>query len=174
MAKTVYLFHSGKAFPRLKALGEKRGCSFFLRKLAAVENLLELRRNPRSQEYMKDLVRGAYGECPPAQFVVMENPKHLPEILWDTVEEIVLLWPDANGTGWTPIERNVLRLKNPITRVVVLNGRRRWFVINRMTWYGFRLRRLLEKTFLCELGFLTFFICVSPFLVLTDLLRGRR
>ncbi|HPA45993.1 MAG TPA: hypothetical protein PK395_09540 [bacterium] len=174
MAETAFLFHSGKAFPRLKALGEKRNHSFFFRKLAAIENLLELRRNPRSQEYMIDLVRGTYGECPPDQLFVIENPRHLPEIHWDTVEEIVLLWPDANGTSWTPLERKILHLKSELTKVVVLNGRRRWFVLNRMTWYGFRLRRLLEKTFICELGFLAVFLCVSPVLVLTDLLRRRR
>jgi len=105
---------------------------------------------------------------------VVQEDRRLPPLAWHDVDEIVLLWPDANGTGWTAIERQVFRQKTPATPVRVLNGRGRFFLLSRPVWRGFRWRRFLEKSLAPELGILVLFLITSPWLALSDIALGRR
>jgi hypothetical protein len=85
----------------------------------------------------------------------------------------VLLWPDANGTGWAPIARHIFRRKCPSTGVFVLNGRQRVLVLTPLEWAGFTWRRALEQTLAMELVFGMVFVVITPWLALWDRLRGR-
>jgi len=90
----------------------------------------------------------------------------------DKFEQIILLWPDGNGMGWSSIERKVIRAKNATARVYVLNGRRRLFELQRRIWRGYKVRRFLEKSFLLESGVLVVFLLTAPILALWDLVIG--
>jgi len=76
-------------------------------------------------------------------------------------DTIVLLYPDAIGLGFGAIERRLPRG----ARIVVLNGRRREFPLDRRTRAALRKRRLLERTMLGV---------ATPVLLAADLVRGRR
>ena len=93
---------------------------------------------------------------------------------WTAPDEIVLVWPDGNGTGWSDLERVVFARKRASTVVRVLNGRRRCFVYDAVQRRAFRRRRLLEKTLAGELAFALVFVTLTPWLWLFDLVRGRR
>jgi len=85
-----------------------------------------------------------------------------------TVEQIILLWPDANGMGWFDIERRVFKLKRASSDVYVLNGRKRLFGLSKIQWRLIRFKRFLEKSFLLEMGVLLLFIITAPILALWD------
>lgn len=87
---------------------------------------------------------------------------------------VVLLWPDAIGYGWAPIERAVFRGKPPGAPVTVVTGRRRRLDLTTRTLLAFRLRRLAERFWLGEAAFAAVLLLSSPFLVVWDLARGRR
>ena len=94
-------------------------------------------------------------------------------VTWSSFDEIVLLWPDGNGTGWSRLERTILDEKRPSARVIVLNGRRRRFELDRTRWRRFRARRFVQKALVGELVFGLLFVVVTPWLWLADLVRGR-
>lgn len=125
--------------------------------------------NPRSAEYMRDLLA-----------------ERLPEALWVSTgadadwreriaaaDQVVLLYPDAIGLGFAAVERVVLARKRPWAGIAVLNGRRRKFLLNGGTRLALRLRRLLEWTMLPEMLFLPVFVAVTPVLWALDRVRGR-
>ncbi|MFH1737695.1 MAG: hypothetical protein ABIH23_01715 [bacterium] len=174
MNNTLFLFHAGKAFPRLEMWASRRNTSFCAGQFLKLAHILENRRNPRGLAYMKQLAQRVFPDFNPEQCVVIEEGCTLPPMDWKVIEAIVLLWPDGNGTGWTTIERGIFRHKAPAAQVSVLNGRGRLFVLNRTEWFGFRWKRLLEKSLALELGFALIFIVTTPWLVIWDLMRGRR
>lgn len=124
--------------------------------------------NPRSLNYMRDLLSD---RLPEAAWVTTADPGWTARIAG--ADEVVLLYPDAIGLGFMPIERIVMRYKRSWAGVTVLNGRRRKFLLNNATRRALRLRRLLEWTMLPELVFLPVFMVVTPLFWLADLLRGR-
>lgn len=124
--------------------------------------------NPRNLDYMRDLLSD---RLPEAAWVTTAEPDWTARIA--AADEVVLLYPDAIGLGFLPIERMVMRCKRPWAAVTILNGRRRKFLLNHDTRWALRFRRLLEWTMLPELLFLPVFMVVTPLLWLADLLRGR-
>ena len=174
MNKTLFLFHPGRAFPRLEVWASRRKTSFCARQFLKLAHILENRRNPRNLAYMKHLTQRVFPDFDQDRWVVIEDGCNLPRMDWRVVEDIVLLWPDGNGTGWTAIERELFRQKLPSAQVNILNGRGRLFVLNRTEWFGFRWKRLLEKSLVFELVFALVFIFITPWLVIWDLMRGKR
>ena len=88
--------------------------------------------------------------------------------------EIVLLWPDAIGHGWWPIERRVFAARGPATHVSVLNGRGRRFSATRTSLWAFRLRRAVERLWLGEVALTAALFLAAPLLVAWDAIRGHR
>jgi len=62
-------------------------------------------------------------------------------------DAVILLYPDGNGSGWSSLERRLGRLGRPI---VVLNGRRRLFLLDAPTRRSLLMRRCLERSWLLE------------------------
>jgi hypothetical protein len=125
--------------------------------------------NPRSAEYMRVLQQE---RLPDAEWVETGEHSDWIERL-SRADMIVLLYPDSIGLGFGRIERSVLEHKLDWTDVVVLNGRRREFRLNKATRFGLRLRRLLEWSMLPEILFLSVFVVVTPLLWAIDAVRGR-
>jgi hypothetical protein len=86
----------------------------------------------------------------------------------------VLLYPDAIGLGFGPLERKVVRTRKGGAEVRALNGRRRDFLLDSSTLVALRLRRLIERSMLTELLFIPVFLCLTPLLLLVDWAKGRR
>jgi hypothetical protein len=83
-------------------------------------------------------------------------------------EQIVLLWPDANGMGWSDIERELFKKMRDCACVYVLNGRRRFFELSKSRWRAFQIRRALEASFLSEVCVFVVFLVTAPVLALWD------
>ncbi|MDI6792686.1 MAG: hypothetical protein QME81_07455 [bacterium] len=127
------------------------------------------KRNPRNESYMKDLVAEVFGD----DFRQIEAKDLRPEDI-KKAEEIVLLWPDGNGYGWFRVESQIFAFKKRGAKVMVLNGRRRGFQLTIRLWFGYWLRRFLERFWIGELVFSAVFLVVSPLMVAWDLMRGRK
>jgi hypothetical protein len=127
------------------------------------------RRNPRSAMYMRAL---AADRLPQAEIVEVETDVPLARVA--AAQHVVLLWADAIGYGWAPIERQVFRAKRPGVRVSALNGRQRRIPLTPSTLVGFRLRRLAERLWIGELALAAAMLLSAPALVALDLARGRR
>jgi hypothetical protein len=129
-----------------------------------------LKANPRSENYMRALFRSRY---PTGSFLnVLEHPGWMKEVA--SASEVVLLYPDATGLYFAPLERRVLSHVTGATAVRVLNGRRRSFEWSRRVRWALRMRRLIERAMLGELlAFLPFFV-MTPFFLLSDSFKGRR
>jgi hypothetical protein len=128
-----------------------------------------IRRNPKDLEYMKYVLRSAYENAEIVQIGQCDDLRRIP---LESQEEIVLLWPDGNGYGWNRVERYIFRHKNPQSKITVVNGRRRIYIFNKSRRFVFLILRFLEKFFVIEFVFMLFFILITPFLLLFDLLRG--
>lgn len=129
-----------------------------------------LKANPRDEAYMRALFAERY---PRGEFVNADADAD-----WEGklrgADTVVLLYPDATGLRFSPLESAVLRGKKGWAAVRVLNGRRRDFVLSRSARRRLRLRRLVERAMLGE-ALLTFVVlAATPFYVAGDLLRGRR
>lgn len=116
------------------------------------------RANPRSPAYMEELFAERYPDgrlvnTPPAE----------------VVDELVLLYPDAIGLGFSRLERSI----PASTKVTVLNGRRRSFPLDAKTRRALRFRRALERTYAVEMGLLAVGAILTPLLLLADLARKR-
>lgn len=125
--------------------------------------------NPRSAEYMRSLLAERY---PDAEWTSTTEHADWPARVAQA-DNVVLLYPDAIGLGFAPIERAMLANKRRWAGVTVLNGRRREFLLNGATRLGLRLRRFLEWSMLPELLFLPVFVLATPLLWAMDLMRGR-
>lgn len=91
-----------------------------------------------------------------------------------SANRIVLLYPDAIGLGYGPIEAEVFKAKKPWAVVSVTNGRRRSFILSRSARVQLAWRRVLERFMIGEMAAILAFIAVTPLLVTFDFLRGRR
>lgn len=126
--------------------------------------------NPRSEDYMKGLFLDRY---PHGEYVNAETDAHWTKRV-TSADTIIMLYPDAIGLHFRPVEDAITRHKRDWAAVRVLNGRRRDFFWSARVRRSLRRRRLLERTMLLEAGAIILFIAVSPVLLLMDLLRGRR
>ena len=136
--------------------------------LAKIDKIARYRRNPRSPEYMRRL---AATELPHA--TVIDAASGLSDALRNA-RHIVLMWPDAIGFGWTPLEREVFRAKPAGATVSALTGRRRTFELTPLTLLGLRIRRVVERFWLGEALMAVGLLAISPFLVMWDYARGHR
>ena len=123
----------------------------------------------RDREYMMALFTSHF---PNGTVVDIEDGRIPPEI-GASADNIVLLFADAIGMDFGDIERNVAR-RWPSRRVLVLNGRRRFFDLDAPMRRKLALRRILEATRLPELAFFAVFLVATPVLLVIDALRGRR
>lgn len=134
------------------------------------ERALWLKANPRSEDYMMKLFAQRY---PQGLFInADEQPDWAGRI--SSADLIVLLYPDAIGIKFSPIESLVKSKKNYRATVRALNGRRRDFILSRRAIRQLRLRRFLERSMLGEALAIVAFMAVTPFFVISDLVRGRR
>ena len=133
------------------------------------------KRNSRLPDYMRELARVAIKQdcelielpegCDPARVLTAAR--------LEAAREIVLLWPDAIGYGWWPIERRVFASKRPVTPVSVLSGRRRRFAVTWSSLMPFRVRRVVERLWLGEIALGAGLLLAGAFLVTWDTIRGR-
>jgi hypothetical protein len=171
--EVLFLFHCGKTYPRLERWVSAAHPTFD-QWVGKLSRYLQYRRNPRDQKYMERLAAEIYAEFKPDQMRVVGEDHQLPMLNWHKINEVVFLWPDGNGTGWSMIERQVFKQKLTSTRVWVVNGRRRFFELNRTNWRQFQAKRFLEKSFIPEFGIVSVFLITAPVLALWDLAWGRR
>jgi len=170
MTRFVVL-RSGSGYPRLERLASRVP---LLRRFAdALARDSAARRTPRNRQYMEKLATEKIPDFDPRRSIVIEGDQIDNTVDWSVPDEIILLWPDANGTGWGDLERVVFAGKRESARVIVLNGRQRCFMLDRARWRSVRTRRLLEKTLILEGAFLLAFIVVTPWLLAWDVVRGR-
>ena len=134
-----------------------------------LERIARYKRNPRSPEYMRHVVASM---LPHAR--VIETDRAISAAALAQAPHIVLLWADAIGHGWSPLERQVFKLKRPDASVYALNGRRRTFRLTAATLFGLRLRRLAERLWLGEAAMALALLVSAPFLVAWDFARGHR
>lgn len=137
--------------------------------LAKLHRIGRYKRNPRNADYMRHV---AASMLPAA--TVVEVGQTLPADVLSHARNIVLLWPDAIGYGWAPLEREVVRRKRPDAALYAVNGRRRAFKLTTATWFGLRLRRLAERLWLGEAVMAIGLLVSAPFLVMWDFAQGHR
>lgn len=125
--------------------------------------------NPRSADYMKVILAERY---PQAAFLDIGSDPLAPGPLKDA-SKVILLYPDAIGLGFTPVERDIAR-HAPQTPVEILNGRRRQFAFDDESRRALRFRRLLEWTMLVECVTGIVILLATPFLLLADVVRGKK
>ena len=167
----LFVIRSGAPYPRLERWAGR--LPFLAPVVAAVTRDSIARRNPRDAAYMDRLLADTFPDFAPDR-VVRLGDDEARTVDWSAPDEIVLVWADANGTGWGPIERVVLARKRASSRVLVVNGRRRRFVLDAAERRAFRRRRFLEKTLAGEFAFAVVFAVLTPCLWLSDVIRGRR
>jgi len=163
---TLFIFHRGDAYPGIDRLLARWPHSAVRSVIARLNRFHDGRANPRSLAYMKETINSRIGSLGVEQ---MNDLSILPRIDFSEIDQIVLLWPDANGMGWFNIERQVFRAKKAGTHVYVLNGRRRLFELPRSLWREYRVRRFLEKSFILEIGVIVLFFITAPVLTLWDM-----
>ncbi|WP_235075736.1 glycine/betaine ABC transporter permease [Holospora undulata] len=115
------------------------------------------RSNPRSKEYMLDLLREKF---PDAEIVDINQTR--------SPGKIILLYPDSIGLGWRKIESRLIHKHE----VEVLNGRRRVFEFTPSVRRMLLLRRFLEMTFLPEILLTPFVLFYGAFVATKDKFRG--
>jgi hypothetical protein len=126
-------------------------------------SMVEFKANPRSREYMTALFLERY----PAGRIVMAD-----EMIQGN--RVVLLYPDAVGLGWTQIERRITVGLARETKIRVLNGRGRDFLLDHRTRRQLRLRRTVELGLVGEAVLTAAFVMLTPPLLAWDIVRGRR
>jgi hypothetical protein len=126
--------------------------------------------NPRSEDYMKALFHQAY---PDAEYVNADTSSDLAGLVRRAMS-IVLLYPDSTGLGFNRIEAIVSRNAGKEIPVQVLNGRCRKFIWDRRAKQDLMLRRFIERFMLGEIAITVFFLIATPFLLLFDLIRGKK
>ena len=156
----IFIQYSGPAYPCLaKLFGSRR------RLINALATHISHNGQRRTQDYMEALAshHGA------GAIRSVSGIAELPPIGSGT--DVVLLWADANGLGWRPLERKLLRSG---ARVSVLTGRGRLFELTPRRWRAFQYRRVLEKYLVGEVLFTIVFFLITPWLVAWDWMHGRR
>lgn len=125
--------------------------------------------NPRSADYMQALLAERY---PHATFLNIGSNTLTPGVLGGA-SKVVLLYPDAIGLGFTPVEHSVARQASQAA-VEVLNGRRRQFAFDAASRRALRSRRFLEWTMLVECLTGIVILLATPFLIFADFVRGKK
>jgi O-antigen/teichoic acid export membrane protein len=166
------VFRTGTGYPRLERFASR--VAWLRRLVAGLARDSAARRTPRSRQYMEKLAAEKIPDFDGSRLIVIDDAETNGKIDWSAPDEIVLLWPDANGTGWGDLERKIFARKQYSARVIVVNGRRRCFVLDRARWRAVRARRLLEKSLIMEVAFLGAFIVLTPWLLAWDVVRERR
>ena len=124
-----------------------------------LHNVVSIRANARSKEYMLDLLHEYFPEARVDQMdVPCENA------------QIILLYPDSIGLGWSHLEK---RLWKKFQEVRVLNGRKRCFALTKHGRLKLVLRRFLEVTFLPEIVCAPFLLLYGTFLAIKDKIKGQ-
>ncbi len=141
--------------------------------LNTLNRAMEVKVCPKTMERMIELAKRHLNYNGNDHLVVVECTKELSKIDFSVYGEIILLWPDALGLNWEPIERKILARELNPSGPTVLNGRGRCFLYTKKMRRMIRLRRFLEKYWVGESLFSLAFIVVSPTLVIVDLLRKR-
>lgn len=125
--------------------------------------------NPRDQETMRAYFAEAF---PHGEFVEVDAAG-----AWKAVvagaDTVVLLYPDALGLGFRALEREVWSLKKTWASVRVLNGRRRFFLLDGPSRRALALRRAAEWSMVGEWFALAGFVVVTPLMLAWDWIRGR-
>ena len=129
-----------------------------------------LKANPRTEDYMRARFAERYSHGVFINADVEED--WLRELR--SADTVVLLYPDAIGLHFAPFEAAIWRHKKEWATVRALNGRHRDFVLSRPARRQLRQRRFMERTMLGEALATVAFVTVTPFFVLSDLVRGRR
>jgi hypothetical protein len=158
---TLFIYHKSETYPGAKLI-PIRSLRLLFFKLSGFH---EYRGSPRPLSYMKELMHSRIGKINSSD---MTETSIVSQVDVSKFQQIILLWPDANGMGWFNIERQIFKRKQADAPVYVLNGRRRLFELPRKQWRSFRVKRFLEKTFLLEVGVLLLFIVTAPILALWD------
>ncbi len=110
---TLFIYHKGEAYPGAKLIPNR----LFRLPFTKLSGYHEYRRSPRSLPYMRELIHSRIGNIDDALMKDMAIVSHVSKF-----EQIVLLWPDGNGMGWSDIERQVFKGKQANAHVYVLNG----------------------------------------------------
>jgi hypothetical protein len=138
----------------------RRGGTGVLRRY---RTMVEFKANPRDEAYLRALFAERY---PAGRLGTLDDVAR--------AERVVLVYPDAIGVGWGPMERRVRERARQGTELRVLNGRRRDFALDGRTRRHLHLRRILETSLAGEaLATVLFLLATGPLLA-ADLLRGRR
>jgi hypothetical protein len=168
--EVLYIDYSGPSHAILQWLAGRSGSPNLFKLVERIRVDSASRRNPRTAQYMAALIegRGNAGTVVRVTDAQTLDPRQL-----GAARTIVLLWRDGNGCGWSRVERIVFRHKRPECPVLVLNGRRREFVLTPSIRRTYLLRRFVEKTLLPEMAAFMAFVLLSPLLVAWDVLRGR-
>jgi len=171
--ETLFIDYGGPAYPTVERLTRSLGVP----SVSKIANKLvfdsDSRRNPRTAEYMRD-VAGSLGHEPGPRITHVTAASDLDRHAVEQASAIVLLWRDANGSGWGPIERVVLAHKSPQVPVKVINGRRRSFELTPMVRRGYLVRRLVEKSLFVEMLLFAGLAATTPFVFLWDAVAGPR
>lgn len=128
-----------------------------------------IKANPRDEEYMKNLFLEKY---PQGTFLNVNN-EHDWEKHISSADTILLLFPDSIGIGFCKVESIVFKYKKKWASVRVINGRKREFLINRVTKKDLYLRRFIERSLLVEFMALIGFLVLTPVFLIFDWVRGR-
>jgi hypothetical protein len=171
--KTIFVFHEGRVYPALEAWAQAHPDTVFARIVAKLANHVRNGRMLRGRQYMEGVATELFPDFQSEQMLSATVAGVLPNVNWQGAKEVVCVWPDANGMGWGPIERQIFRSAPTDTPVFAMNGRRRRWRLTPGTLIGLRWRRFLEKALVVELGFTLAFLFVTPLLVVYDRLRGR-
>ncbi len=146
--------------------------------------------NPRPPAYQRELVAAAAALCGPGSAVIVDGA--LPE---DAAGDgfgdlpvsrrdlgrlsaaelpaqatVVFVYPDPLGLSWGGLEAGVAAQGRSI---VVVNGRRRMFLLDRAARRALSVRRLLAQTRIVELTLGLLLIPLSGILALKDRMAGR-
>lgn len=123
----------------------------------------------RDRGYMEGLFKTHFPHGELAEL----GQRGIPEAAIEKADTVVLLYPDPIGLDFSACER-FLASRWPTKRILVLNGRRRLFRLDRERRRRLALRRMLALFRPLEAAFFVFFVTATPFLLLVDLLRRRR
>jgi len=153
---------------------------------ASQRQLLEYRANPRSVEYMLDRAAEFKAQSTPGAVadVLVAGEALIPEKhrTWmrqvqtapanlSGYDMVVLLYPDAIGLDWEPVEQS---LRDLCARAyLVINGRRRIFVWDDASRRVLAWRRLLYRVSFLEGLFALLLFIAGVWFVVVDLWTGR-
>ena len=170
---TLFIDYSGPAYPTVERFSRGLGVPLVSRIVNKLVFDSDSRRNPRTPDYMRDAAARLGNHADPP-ITRVNAASDLDRHAVAKASAIVLLWRDANGSGWAPIERVVLANKSPQVPVTVVNGRRRSFELTPAVRRGYLVRRLVEKTLVVEMLLFVGLAASTPFVFLWDAVAGPR